>query len=707
MVRIGGLASGMDIDQLVSDLMKAERMPLDKLKQKKQVLEWQRDDYRTMNSLLLDFRSELTQMKLTTRYRSRLTTTSNEAMVTATASGAASQSSYSISKVTQLASAETRVNGGSISADGKSIDPSKSLYAQESSFMYKGNHTDSSGNTITSAWKNGAILSKNIDVSDPAAISFGDMSKVELSELSSWSVKVNGIGFNALSEAELTASNRPLKENEVLVKEDGTLQFGKAPGKGSVIKIDYVATERTGSHAISSNTSSIQLAQGALNEVKSIKIKETASGTTTEKTFSMGNIVNGEREILDEADKVVGTLNYETGKITFNSDMQKPADGSDTTMTLEIAYDHKYTAFSVDTSTSKGERHDSFLISGSESLNNVISKVNASSAGVNMFFDSATGQMTMTRTETGDFNKSGAEITTSGSFLNDVLRFKGAAVKEEGRNAEFVINGLATNRSSNTFEVNGVTFTLKQTFEDQPVSINVSNDSTKVFDNIKAFVDKYNEMIDKIQKKTSEERYRSYTPLTDEQREQLSDKQQEQWEERAKSGLLRKDSTLQSVLSGMRMNFYQPVSNDLVSPLYNQLASIGIKTTSNYLEGGKLEIDEAALKKAIEDDPVSVENLFRGEGQTDGQRGIAHRLYDTVNAAMDKLKTKAGNTFSTNQQFTIGRELNDVGKRIDSFENKLKQVEDRYWRQFTAMEKAIQRSNEQSMFLMNQFSGGM
>lgn len=109
--------------------------------------------------------------------------------------------------------------------------------------------------------------------------------------------------------------------------------------------------------------------------------------------------------------------------------------------------------------------------------------------------------MTMTRTETGDFNKGGAEITTSGSLLNDVLRFKGAAVKEEGRNAEFVINGLATNRSSNTFEINGVTFTLKQTFEDKPVSINVSNDSTKVFDNIKAFVDKYNEMIDKIQKK--------------------------------------------------------------------------------------------------------------------------------------------------------------------------------------------------------------
>ena len=61
--RISGLASGMDIDTIVSDLMKAERIPLDKLNQNKQTLEWQRDDYRAMNTLLLDFRSTLTQLR--------------------------------------------------------------------------------------------------------------------------------------------------------------------------------------------------------------------------------------------------------------------------------------------------------------------------------------------------------------------------------------------------------------------------------------------------------------------------------------------------------------------------------------------------------------------------------------------------------------------------------------------------------------------
>ena len=98
-MRISGLASGMDIDSIVSDMMKIKKMPLDKLKQEKQVMEWQRDDYREMNTSLLNFRSELTQMKLTTKYRTRATTTTDDSKVTATASSAASISSFSISDV--------------------------------------------------------------------------------------------------------------------------------------------------------------------------------------------------------------------------------------------------------------------------------------------------------------------------------------------------------------------------------------------------------------------------------------------------------------------------------------------------------------------------------------------------------------------------------------------------------------------------------
>src|SRR5690606_14929166 len=150
-MRIAGLASGMDIDSIVKDLMRAERMPLDKLKQKKQILEWQRDDYRAINTKLLSFRDKLAQLKLTSNYRARTTSSSNDAYVSATATSGASQASYSISEVTQLASAATKVNAGKISGTSK-IDATKSLLSQNSLL----------GNEIS--WKSGVVESKTVKV---------------------------------------------------------------------------------------------------------------------------------------------------------------------------------------------------------------------------------------------------------------------------------------------------------------------------------------------------------------------------------------------------------------------------------------------------------------------------------------------------------------------------------------------------------------
>lgn len=130
MVRITGLASGMDIDQMVKDLMKVERMPLDKLKQKQQTLEWQRDDYRSLNTLFFNFRQTLTNMKLTSSYRVRNTVSTNDSLLTATASSGAGLSSYTISNVKQLATAATKVNTGAISGTSGKIDTSKSLSSQ-------------------------------------------------------------------------------------------------------------------------------------------------------------------------------------------------------------------------------------------------------------------------------------------------------------------------------------------------------------------------------------------------------------------------------------------------------------------------------------------------------------------------------------------------------------------------------------------------
>lgn len=114
-MRISGLASGMDIDKIVSDLMKAERMPLDKLKQKKQILEWQRDDYRSMNTLLQDLDSYIfNNLTLQSSMLKKKTVSSDESVVTATANTSAANISTNLT-VTQVATAATWVSAASSS----------------------------------------------------------------------------------------------------------------------------------------------------------------------------------------------------------------------------------------------------------------------------------------------------------------------------------------------------------------------------------------------------------------------------------------------------------------------------------------------------------------------------------------------------------------------------------------------------------------
>lgn len=680
--RISGFASGMDIDSIVSDMLKAQRAPLNKLLQKKQVLEWQRDDYRTMNTLLLNFRTnELTNMRLTTNYRAKSVGSSDESKVTATATSSANQASYSISKVSQLASAEVWVNAGSIAKTGEILDTTKSLY-NEGSKLQKGNVT----------WKEGAVLTETFKAeSTKKDFVIKDAANIKANQLASWSVKVNGKSYQVVTDSAALA------DGKVLVEGNGKLTFNNEIAANSEIKVDYIGKKKTERVAVTPD-GTVNLSQVGLTNT-SIKLITTNKETGEEKETSYTVLANG--QIEDEDSNVIGSINNETGVISFTKDARKSDDKF--SYSLEVDYSHKFTNISLISNTSSGKQYEKILITGADSINSTIRKVNDSKVGVSMFYDSAKNQMTLTRTETGRYSSGDNvnDLEIYGNLLTNTFRFGESNVKPiPGQNAEFTINGLSTNRNSNTFTIDGVTFTLKQTFEatNTPVTIGVSNDNTKIYDNIKGFIDKYNELIETIQKKTNETRNKSYQPLTDDEREGLSDKQQEKWEEIAKTGLLRRDSILTGALSQMRTNFYSTVNNNEISSAYNQLAKIGINTSANYLDGGKLVIDEAKLKAAIEADPNSVEQLFRGE------HGIVQKLTETVNSTMDKLKVKAGNSFSTNDNFTIGKELNNIAKRQESFEDRLEQLEKRYWAQFTAMEQAIQKANSQSANLMQFFS---
>ena len=196
-MRISGMASGLDIDTMVKNLMTAERMPLDKLKQKKQTIEWQRDDYRSMNTLLLDFRSTLTQMKLSSNYRVRTIASSDDTKVTATASSAAAQTSFSIKNVTSLASAETMVNAGAISKNSKT-ETNKGLYEIKDNF---------DSNNFN--WDKGSVEAQTITLAKGSATTNLKLATNQTFTASTdMNVKVNGENYTIITDSDSCASSK-------------------------------------------------------------------------------------------------------------------------------------------------------------------------------------------------------------------------------------------------------------------------------------------------------------------------------------------------------------------------------------------------------------------------------------------------------------------------------------------------------------------
>lgn len=708
-LRVTGLASGMNIDEIVENLIKAESIPLDKMKQEKTILEWKRDLYREMNTLLLDFRTKLTNMKLTSYYRARTVTSSHEDIVTATAVSGAGKGTYHITNIERLATAASKVSGSLSNTENSGnikVDPGKSIYTQIKQGVF--GDADPSGDH----WKIGTVRSQTIVVKDPDNIKLilpEGVSVLHDEEIiKHFTVEVDGRRFNVVRNPEA------LRENDVYITEDGTLAFSENAEikENSTIRVQYISDKNVKTINISKDTKEISLGEGVVNS------QDETGLVTLDLNGKVYRQKAGANEIYSEDGKLVATIDFTSGKITFTGDevfmkdLEEAIENAGekaTSAPIKITFQQYFTGFSITTFGEDGEAFkENFLIQGSESLNSIIRRVNNSNAGVTMFYDSFSDKLTLTRNVTGDFNpktgegnQDGHEIITEGFLINDVLKF-GGAKETGGENAVFTINGLETQRTSNTFTMNGVTFTLKNVTEGQAVSINVNDDYDTLFENIKSFVDQYNEIVEKIEGKLNEPRYRSYKPLTDYERERLTEKQQEKWEEMARSGLLKNDSILSNFISRIRMLIHTPVLQDRLDSQFRTLASIGITTTSDY-RTAKLEINETKLRDAIENNSEAIEYLFNGSGNTEGEKGIVHRLYDQVLATMDQLRERAGNAFSVNHQFTIGRQLNDIEDKIGRFEERLLQLEDRYYRQFAAMEKAIQRANSQALYLSQFF----
>ncbi len=382
---------------------------------------------------------------------------------------------------------------------------------------------------------------------------------------------------------------------------------------------------------------------------------------------------------------------------------------------------YKFTINGVSFTDSKGDS----LFTGATSIATVVSTINGNSkANVTAKYDEITGKLIISAKDSGKINTTTGSgkaeiVATDDNSLLDLFNQKynsgtdpSKYVTTDGQDSYAYVNGKQYTQASNTFTVNGVQLTLQKKTVDQadptvapttgdtPVSITTTSDTETAMQTIKGFVEDYNTLLGLLNTKVDEAKYRDFAPLTDEQKTAMKDTDIANWTEKAKSGLLKNDDILRSALTQMR----SVISSEVV-----KLGNLGI-TMGAYNSGGKIVLDETVLKKALTDNPQNAVDLFQGTG-SESTNGVFDKLADKITLTLDSLVKRVGTskystdlTVSYKEESVMSKKLKEYNSRISTMLTNLENVETRYYKQFTAMETAMNRLQSQSSSLFSTVS---
>lgn len=618
--RITGIASGMDTETMIKNLMKLEQMKIDNVEKDRQVAEWQQAAYREIIDTVKAFKDEYFDLlKPSTNFLSRSSfsefsesVTLNGAAVdylTMTGTPAIGSFSHSISSIDQLATKDTWTT------DRLGI-------------------ADLSSGTLDFGLKPGSLEFSIVIDGSAKTISIEDTSSI-----------ADNVDLVAALDAKIQEAFG--SDYAGVVKTDGPdgIAFRLDGGKVSVL-------ETTG------------------HEMDLTWLGYTSGDSTesykSESLQSLFGIADA-----DLSDMIVNGIALDTLGLTAGSTL------ADLTTAL----------------------------SSSEDM------------AVSLAYNAVSDSFELTSDNTGSANA----IVMNQTFMDKLGFVDDANHHADAANAILTIDGSTIIKSDNTFLLDGIQYDLKKTYDGSSgdISLSVETDTSAIVDKIKTFVETYNGMISMIQGKLEEKRSYDYEPLTKEEKEAMSDDDIEKWEEKAKQGLLRSDSTLSSMLTNMRMALYESVEGVGLT-----LADIGIQTSSNYKDGGKLIINEAELTSALENDFEKVISLFTNESDKEygdsaniseryRENGLAQRLHDLIENSIRTTRDTDGRKGILLEKAGIkgdGTEFNNlISEQIRAFQSRIDNLwdayyskEESYYRMFGRMESALAQMQSQSDSLFSQ-----
>jgi flagellar hook-associated protein 2 len=730
--RVSGLASNMDTDSMVKKAMEAETAKYTRILQKRQLDEWRIDSYREVTSTLQGFYKEYFDTISTKNLKSEnsfasfaatYAATNSTDYVSVTPGASAKAGTYSLTDLKAATAAS--IQGGNTTK--QPVDGLEILDASVANLK-----SVNDNNTFEFTLNN---ITKQFTLNDTGTLTTVQGLQTELQN------KIDGafgagkitVGFTANG----TADGGKLSFSSV--RSTDTFSIGTAYNDGSS-KLFSAAPTATSTFTIHAQNNKFELTVGGVT--KTVTVPLGAGGTP--KAYTDPAALAADIQAAAEAAfpaLPAGTFTVKDGKVIFASvSIGSTKNGANTAIGIDPSNMSNKLNLTAKINDIKGGFSTALNVTGigndiEFTINGKYFRFNSKDSSINDIIKKVNADITINATMKYDITTNSFKVESRGSGATDkvvvedktgnLMQTLKIADTDFGSDASFKIDGVEIVRPTNVFTYDGLTFDIKKDslVGADPIKVTVTSDTTKTFDYIKTFVDKYNEVIDKLNTKISEKKNKDFAPLTDEQRTAMSEDQIKTWETKAKSGLLKNDSIVTETLSKLRSSLYASVEGTGIT-----LASIGITTSANYEDKGKLVIDEAKLKNALSSKPEEVMTLFTSSSdityyesinssstsslrsQRYKESGIAQRFSDII---QDSIRT---NTDSSGNKGLLLEKAGILGDRSeyssflskeilqyddDAYEmnKKLSAKENALYKKYAAMESALNKLNSQQSSL--------
>ena len=283
------------------------------------------------------------------------------------------------------------------------------------------------------------------------------------------------------------------------------------------------------------------------------------------------------------------------------------------------------------------------------------------------------------------------------------------AKKVDGQDAIISVNGIKYQGSSNAFSINGLTITAQSVTGDgdaNAITITTQTDVQGIYDKVKSFLTQYNSLINEITSLYNAESSKGYDPLTDDEKDAMSDSEIEKWETKIKDSLLRRDDTLQSVMNSMTSSMSKGFE---INGKNYYLSTFGIKTLGylnapeNQQNAYHIDGDEDDASTSGKDDKLMTAITSDPDTVITFMQQLADGLYSSLG---DKMKsTTMSSVYTVYNDKEMASEYSDYTDTIKKWEQKLQDQEDAYYKKFSAMETALSKLQSQTSSLSNLFGG--